>query len=478
MDIQLIGLVLAAMLAAVLVIAAFAVLAHAATRTRLSLFPLLYPLVLANTAIATLTSTRDFSSMWVVAAELERSPIASWATRLGSLVLLAGALIEVVRFLSGRGNGRIEVRGLIAALVLFVLAASTATSLFGAHPYFNYTLLYAPMFCLGAICMADADAVRALRWARDASLAFLSACWLLLPVVPKVMLNTSYEQGLINGLPRLAGLATHEVSLATMTSIFMALLLAFPYVSRRMNVFAWSVTLATLLLSQSKNAWAVSLFIYAVFVAYDRRLQGHGRFALRPSGFSILAWGSVVVLTSLALVAMLVADLPLRMDKFLHTTAGINLLTFTGRDLIWEEAMRAWREHPWFGYGIELFSPEYRAQIGMLYATHGHNQVFDLLGRSGSVGLAGFLVFFWVLWWRAVRNALPTGGLSLVLIVSLTIRCVTDVPISSGPAGYETLPYLLLLIVISRSPVLQIYAHRQRVLQARTGVSSSGAEAW
>ncbi len=102
-------------------------------------------------------------------------------------------------------------------------------------------------------------------------------------------------------------------------------------------------------------------------------------------------------------IAVIVQVQPWVLQKHLRNVSNDNVLAY--RDLIWERAMVAWEEYPWFGVGMDNFngidSNRYRHWLearGKAYsptidfhAPHGHSLYFNALAERGLVGLAVLL---------------------------------------------------------------------------------------
>jgi O-antigen ligase len=126
------------------------------------------------------------------------------------------------------------------------------------------------------------------------------------------------------------------------------------------------------------------------------------------------------------------------------------LTTLTGRDQIWQVALAEWKKAPWFGYGLGIFGVEHQILIRMPFATSGHNQIIDGLGRVGTIGLSLGVLHYLVFLYIGFRYRIETHGLSLVLALSLAIRMITEVPVTLMIIGIDTLPYYLLLGILGK----------------------------
>ena len=82
------------------------------------------------------------------------------------------------------------------------------------------------------------------------------------------------------------------------------------------------------------------------------------------------------------------------------------------RLLIWKGAIKAWKVHPWFGWGLDNFLGAFRANRGLAYldtpAIHGsetnmqgdaHNLILQVMTTTGLAGLAVSLILLYRLWY-------------------------------------------------------------------------------
>jgi O-antigen ligase len=137
-----------------------------------------------------------------------------------------------------------------------------------------------------------------------------------------------------------------------------------------------------------------------------------------------------------------------KLNSFLASSDGAQLMSLTGRDRIWAVALEEWRQDPLFGYGMPLFDEAHRAAVRMGAATHAHNQFVDSLARAGLVGLVGAVAYLLVLVAAAWRVATPSRGLSLGLLVILLAFAITEVPLSLTGIGLANFYHMVLLVVL------------------------------
>jgi len=444
--------------AAFMALVAVAALMHLTTYRRAG-FAIYFAIpILAMMAVAMLASGRDLSIPPELVGEFVplRPAVVVWTTRVASLMLLLAAVERIASYCIARN--RTSPRDVSAAAPMFLILSFLALwagtvlspSLMGAVPMVSHEYVYTALIGAALLVATANEAAIAVRTIRDATMVFMVAGIVAAVVQPAIALETAYGQGLIPGLPRLAGLSSHAVGLGMIALLGLLAVWVRPYSSLIMTLLAWFLGLAVLFLCQSKTGWLTFAVCAAVMIVVRNKDEAL-RWASRPRnvlglvtmlagiGAAIAITGSVVVL----------GDLANRLQAFLLTDEGAQLATMTGRDQIWEVALQEWARHPAFGYGPGMFDETYRTVIGMPFATHGHNQLIDTLARSGTVG-AVVMVWYWiVLSVYAIRHTNASGGLTAALLLLLTMRAVSEVPFDLFSYGTESLPHFLLLVCIA-----------------------------
>ena len=159
-------------------------------------------------------------------------------------------------------------------------------------------------------------------------------------------MDASYTQGLIPGLPRHGGLAPHPVAMGMFAVTALLCLWCKPFANRWLNRTAWLLGLGVLFIAQSKTSWVAFLLCAISMLAVRngpsawRRLgdPSEGSFGVRlPVGHRTRP-GAVV-----GAAAGRRGD---RRRRLLETTQGAQLVSMTGRDLIWAIALDEWRANP------------------------------------------------------------------------------------------------------------------------------------
>ncbi|HSV46609.1 MAG TPA: O-antigen ligase family protein, partial [Ramlibacter sp.] len=361
---------------------------------------------------------------------------------------------------------------LVLTFTAYWLGTVAAPALFGTHPNLSHDYLYTLAIGLAALLIGTGEIDDVLDTARDALLLFILAGLAMVPLQPAMVMDTSYSQGLIAGLPRFGGLATHPVSMGMLAQIALLLLWARPIESKLLNRLCWAMGLAVLVLAQSKTAWVAFLLCSLCMLA-----MRHGGRVWRRVGdprhgvFGILVCLSVLLATVVALALLLGGTLQSGLAGFFSSSEGAQLVTLTGRDRIWAVAIEEWQANRMFGYGPDIWGAAYRAGINMPNATHAHNQFMDTLSRSGTVGACALVGYAAVLLGMSLRYAAATRGLSLALFTALALRSISEVPLILFGYGTELFTHLLLLVTLASAAAAAVRQAAPTWAQARFGVA-------
>ncbi|MDB5929082.1 MAG: O-antigen polymerase [Polaromonas sp.] len=420
---------------------------------------LIFYAMLLLVALSTLVSGRDMSivsmtGLLVEPAAAPRHPLLVPAQPLISLLLLTVSAERIISHLlrpaEGDRGGHAVRALLLAVFILFWIGTVAAPALLGAHPFMVYFYFYSLVIGTAAALATTVEQDKALGAARNAVLIFMAGSMLLVLVKPGLVLDADYSQGLLPGVPRLAGLAAHAVSLGILAQLGLLCLYARPYPAAWLNRLAWVIGLSALFLAQSKAAWIsfVLCFICLVAVRDGARLWRRFSDPARP-GFGMLSVGLFMALVLSITLVLMFGDLDTRLSNFFNSREGAQLASLTGRDKIWAIAWQEWQRNPVFGYGPLIWETNFRLSIGMPNATHAHNQFMDTLSRSGTVGAAALVIYGLVLLVLSVRYARATSGLSLALFLTLLLRSISEVPLSLFGYGAEMIAHVLLLMTLA-----------------------------
>ena len=400
-------------------------------------------------AATILASGRNFNAD-DFAAEASGGFVASWIVRIVSVFTMVACADQVIRYFAR--SPKIEA---LRAVLLFTFVMYWITNLvipafFATHPTpYAMPWTYSLFLGVGVLCLYGRPAMNAVLVARNAIVLICAASLLLIPIIPGKVLDLTYAQGYLPGIPRLAGLAPHAIMLGSLAAMGVLCLMTWPFERTWANRSAWTVVVLVLILAQAKSAWISSAFSIPLLLAYQQREKKFG-----PKG--LMAAKAVYVLPVMALILGLVLFAVYltmaggidRIDHYLSTKAGAQILTLTGRDRIWNVAIEEWKKAPIFGYGYSLFSVDFRNLINMPFATHAHSQYLDSLARTGALGATFMCLHFLALVWAGFRLARATRGLSAVLVIGIVVAGITDLTVSlNGINIVNSAVYILWAVV-------------------------------
>lgn len=425
---------------------------------------LIFPAMLVLTGLEILLSGRDLTQSFLVLEretqaleQMARNPVIVWIQRGVSLALLVICFERIVtHFMRAKPVPSPMLSG---SFLLFWITNVAVTAVMAPNPRISHEYLYPLMLGLACTLCGPLDRDRILASVRNALYIFMLASVALVFVNPSLVLDTSYSQGLIPGLPRFGGLTPHPVMMGMLAEIALVVLWVRPFNRRSLTVAAWVLGLGVMFVAQSKTAWLCFLLSACCLLAVRRGSDAvHKAGDPRASSFGVGLLMMVIVAVLAVMVAVLVFDLPTVIEDFFNTSAGADLASLTGRDRIWVVAMEEWGHNPLFGYGLTIWGADYRQAIGMPQATHAHNQFLDTLSRSGLVGAFGLVVYALVLAGMAFRYARATGGLSLALFISTALLSISEVPLLLVDYGSHVLTHFLLIVAVASGAAARVAA--------------------
>ncbi|MFS2035588.1 O-antigen ligase family protein [Polaromonas sp. CT11-55] len=446
-------LVAGAILAALTAALGMAGAVHVTSRRAQGYMHFIFYAILLMVALANLLSGRDLSSSNMKFDEVVvvvRHPLVSLMQPLASLLLLTLAGERLITHWIRRDKAAQAPSALLVAFLTFWVCTVAAPALLGANPHVSHDYVYPLVIGFAAVLATGTERDLAFGAARNALLLFIAAGLLLIPFKPSLVLDASYTQGLLPGVPRLAGLAPHAVSLGMLAQLGLLCLLARPLQRVWLNRLAWAMGLGVLFLAQSKTAWISFVLCSACILAVRQgpRFMRRVGDPVRPEFGIVALLAFMVAVVGLAALLMF-GDIDARLSSFFDSAQGAQLASMTGRDQIWAIAYDEWQRNPVFGYGPTLWDASFREAIGMPNATHAHNQFMDTLSRSGTVGAAALVLYALVLLVLSIRYARASGGLTLALFVALALRAISEVPLLLFGYGPELIAHVLLLMALA-----------------------------
>jgi O-antigen ligase len=423
---------------------------------------LIFPAMLVLGGLEVLLSGRDLTEAFLMlekdAQALERAtrhPAIVWLQRGVSLLLLAVCFERIFSHFMQRKP--VPSPMLTSSFVLFWVTTVAITAVAAPHPRISHEYLYPLVLGIACSLSGPLDRDRILATVRNSLFIFMLAGAVLIPVNPGLVLDNSYMQGLIPGLPRFGGLTPHPVMMGMLAQIALVILWVRPFRRGSLNFAAWLLGLAVLFVAQSKTAWLCFIISACCLMVVRRGSDAvHKAGDPRASSFGVGLLLMVIVAVLAVMVAVLVFDLPTLISDFFNTSAGAQLASLTGRDRIWVVAMEEWGHNPIFGYGLTIWDADYRQAIGMPQATHAHNQFLDTLSRSGLIGATGLVVYAIVLTVMAFRYARATGGLSLALWFSTALPAVSEVPLLLIDYGSHVMTHFLLIVAVASGAAARV----------------------
>lgn len=446
-------LIAATMLAALLVTFALAGAVQVTSRREHGYVHLIFYAMLFTVAAGSLLSGRDMNTTAQLAAAgalpTLRHPLLTLIYPVVSVLILVVCTERIVSHWLLRKTSQASPLMLLA-FVVFWLSTVAAPALFGANPKLSHDYAYALVIGLAASTASALERDQSLRAVRDAVLVFMSLGFLMIPFKASLVMDLSYSQGWLPGLPRLAGLAPHAVSLGLLAQLGLLCLLARPCERRWLNRLAWTIGLLTLFMAQSKTAWLAFVLCTGVmlWVQHGPALWRRMLNPMQPGTGQLALAGFMLGVLALAGVLMF-GDVGPRLEHFINTPEGAQLTSLTGRDRIWAIAWEEWQRNPVFGHGPGIWDERFRASIGMANATHAHNQFMDTLSRAGTVGAMGLTLYAVVLLTLSLRFAQATQGLSIGLFMALVLRSISEVPLLMFGYSPDLIIHVLLLMVLA-----------------------------
>jgi O-antigen ligase len=447
-SILLAGAVLAALAATI----GMAGAVHVTSRRAQGYFHLIFYAIVFSVAVTTFLGGRDLAVLALNLPEAPataRHPLLNIVQPLLSLLVLTVAGERIITHWLKRDKTVHTPHFLLLIFVVFWIGTVAAPALLGAHPQLSHDFVYPVVIGVAAILASKLERDRSIAATRDALFIFMLAGLALIVFKPSMALDATYNQGLLPGVPRFAGLAPHAVSMGLLAQLALVCLMSVPYQKVWVNRLAWTVGLAVLFLAQSKTGWIA----FALCTSCVLLLRNGGQLwrrigdPLHPEFGIVVICGFIVALIA-AGGLMVFGGIGAKVAGFFDSAQGAQLTSLTGRDQIWAIAYDEWQRNPVFGYGPGLWDASFRASIGMPNATHAHNQFMDTLSRSGTVGATALVLYAATLLVLSIWHARATGGLSLALFIALALRSVSEVPLLLFGYGPELITQILLLMTL------------------------------
>lgn len=414
---------------------------------------LISPLILVAICVSAFLSGRDITNaeFEIATAAGNETPQLVWFLRLVTAIVLG---ICLARFVSASQRHEAmprEGRGLFLAFLLFYATNFVLNNVFGAKWAFDQKLIY-PVLVITAVYFSrnrnarlTADAVKV------GLLLFCAASCAAIFLLPRAAVQRDYA----NVIPfvgfRLWGLGSNPNSTGPLALVLLLLLAWRPFRSRILQLLGYGTGAAVLILAQSKTAWLATAIAFPALwygqLLYNTARRGQSRTSaypmrhfMRPILLCVLGLAGVAVLIYLDLHNPL---------THVSSSERAEITTLTGRTEIWAVALQTWKQNPLFGYGSAMWNDEFRRAVGMDFAYNAHNQFLQSLSVAGGLGLAGMLIYTFVLFRYAFAANTATRGLSLALFWVIFVRFFTEAPLNmAGIFSGEFVTHLLLFTLV------------------------------
>lgn len=436
----------AAFVAAVVVVASVAFSLEVEHRFSQWTIPMFAPLLSLAIAVGSLTSGRNltFFEVDIAGSVGEGGHGSAMAMRIATLLVLGTSVAALLaRSFSRVQRSSSQARDLIFALLFYFLFNNILNGVFGSHTSFQHNSLYAGVMFLGVYTTRNRHYQEFLRIAKFSILGLMVASLIAAVVMPTLALQP-YTQGLIPGLTvRLWGVGSNPNSIGPLALVLILLEVGFPSSSRWGRVSMLLPSAVVLVLAQSKTAWLAGIII-AVIILLHRSMSGSGR----SKGMPIWMFFLLLFVMGAAILGSAV-DFGSMSGRFLSAQDANNVESLSGRLRIWEAAIDAWRDSPFFGYGPEAWGVLHRIHIGMPFAVSAHNQLLQSLSAAGAFGAVSLLIYVFLLAKYSLAAASRTRGVSLGLFALLIFRSITEAPLMIGTLfSADLLTHLILFRMI------------------------------
>jgi O-antigen ligase len=250
---------------------------------------------------------------------------------------------------------------------------------------------------------------------------------------------------------RLFGTANHANALAPLAG-FAWILGRFPSCRLKGEFLHGMAILIVLYLAQSKTIWAIAFVLLVIYILIRiASLDGIRKYLT----FFALGTGSY----AFAVYLIKYSSLTGRITDMRYNR---QILSLTGRLMIWARAFNMWRDNPWIGKGLDAWSSpaalEENISVLGWAAPHAHNQLLQVLSESGVIGL-GVVVLWSMSYIRIVRRSpagwrVPMWWLSVFFFLPGFSEVVLQYHIGPGNTLMTWIIFTLVLIACKSYPEL------------------------
>jgi exopolysaccharide production protein ExoQ len=243
---------------------------------------------------------------------------------------------------------------------------------------------------------------------------------------------------------RLYGTTNHSNSLAPI-AVISWLLGRFPGCRLKGELLHGVAVLTVLFFTQSKTIWAIAFILLGAYILI--RIASLGGFRKYMTFF---AAGTGVY--ALAVYLIKYSSLASRIKDMQYNQ---QVLSLTGRLVLWAYAFQVWRQNPWFGKGLDAWfskaALENNTGIFGWAVPNAHNELLQVLSESGLIGLCVMAIWFLYIIkiTRRVPSELriPMWWLSAFFILPGFTEVVLIYGIGSGPSILTWIFFTTILIM-------------------------------
>ena len=411
--------------------------------------PLLVPIAALGISVSTLLSGRSlkYASIDLNLQTSGLSSEGSWVLRSITLTMLGICATAVIsRWFKNRAPLEANSTQIFIAFMAFYVCNNVLNSAFGTEPVFAHTMFYALVVFAGAYVTSQSPLSNLVSCAKFGLAGMMVLSLLVAVIKPELAVQPDYR-GWVPGLnSRLWGVGSNPNSIGPLALVLLLCEYLQPYRRRWMRWSVVAVAAAVFLYAQSKTVFVAAAGMTLILAWYRVGKAGRGidmRFALL-----LLLIGSGVV------GSFLVLDVGRIADRLFASQAGTDIATLSGRWQIWSVASNEWLRNPLFGYGPDIWGPEFRQRIGMQSAFSAHNQLMHSLSSAGTLGAVTLFIYIFYLGCGAFRMSRQTRGVSVALFALVVARCITETPLTLGTLfSGDFLTHLLLFQIVVRKPM-------------------------
>jgi O-antigen ligase len=427
---------------------AFGLALHYEKKVRRLLLPAMLFMISIMPSVVLLIGWRDLSLLEI--REEPDSTMLTWILRFITASLVAACVVRIFGHFSEKGRQPLKGQVLIACFMLYWSFNYLMNAAFGLIPTATIGQTpYAALVFFTLFVSATADRELVIRFVKLGLMAVMVVSLLMLVVdvdlvAMRDMPNRPAEIR-ISGMPfRFFGLTPHANTIAPMALASILLTIYQPFRNRLLEVVNVGAAVIVIVIAQSQTTWMgmVPAFLITLWGRTNIDLTSRSTVT---RGLLLAGVAGLLVLAGV----MLDIDSP-TLTMIVDPSRAEHVVSLTGRDVIWEGAVEAWRENPLFGYGPTIWNSEFRARTGLLTAPTAHNQFFQSLSRAGIFGVSALFIYVSALAYNSFKLPRRDRGVCLGMLATLLTVCITETPLDvGGPfSGHVTLHMTLFLLIV------------------------------